>query len=416
MRFAVGSNGGLPKPELTQAGIFRLYTGGVEGRRTVPVLDIDVFSRAVAGIYDASMDVERWPDALAQLAAMFGGTSSQITVASSLSNIEFLKTWGLSEANLAQTLSKFAALTPTDPRREMLATLYKATHCRQFVSDEELRTSEMYKQVLGPNNVEYCMCLVIPVDQQTVLNLAVMRGPQLSPFTAEDCVDFGRFAPHATRATSLHGTFRRCRDELATVKALLDGVPLGMMVVDDDELKVVNRAAQTMLDEGNALRLYNGRLGGATTSQEAKLHAALDEARSDGNKPIGISLPIDYAEPIRGLARKLHPDSAHMVGVASEAVALYLTDPRRPLETPEEILQRLFGLTPREASLLRLLAKGEDLQTAAAQLGITFETARSYLKRIMETTGVNRQAELVHLVLSSPAWIAGGYSSPFGCT
>jgi DNA-binding CsgD family transcriptional regulator len=235
----------------------------------------------------------------------------------------------------------------------------------------------------------------------------VMRGPQLLPFTAEDCLDFGRLAPHATRATSMHGTFRRCRDELATVKALLDGVPLGMMVVDDDELKVANRAARTMLDEGNALRLYNGRLGGATTSQNAKLYAALDEARSD-DKPIGVSLPIDHGEPIRGLARKLHPHSAHMVGAASEAVALYLTDPRKPLETPEEILQRLFGLTPREASLLRLLAKGEDLQTAAAQLGITFETARSYLKRIMETTGVNRQAELVHLVLSSPAWIAGG--------
>jgi DNA-binding CsgD family transcriptional regulator len=385
-----------------------VFIQGVLKSRTVQVLDIDDFSRAVAGIYDASLDIERWPDALAQLARMFGGTSAQITVASGLSNITFLKTWGLSEVVWARIMPKFVALTPTDPRWQMLATPYKATHCRQFVSDEELRASEMYKQVLSPGNVEYVMLFMIPVDEQTMLSLAVMRGPQLLPFSGEDCLDFGRFAPHATRATSMHGTFRRCRDELATVKALLDGVPLGMMVVDDDELKVANRAARTMLDEGNALRLYNGRLGGATTSTDARLRAALDEARSGGDKPIGVSLPIDYPEPIRGLARKLHSDSAHMVGAASEAVALYLTDPRKPLETPEEILQRLFGLTPREASLLRILANGDDLQMAAAKLRITVETARSYLKRIMETTGVNRQAELVHLVLSSPAWIAGG--------
>jgi len=89
------------------------------------------------------------------------------------------------------------------------------------------------------------------------------------------------------------------------------------------------------------------------------------------------------------------------------AVALYVTDPRKPVETPEEILQRLFGLTPREAAVLRILAEGEDLQSVAARLGIGIETVRSHVKHIMETTGGSRQAELVRMVLSSPAWIAG---------
>jgi DNA-binding CsgD family transcriptional regulator len=104
-----------------------------------------------------------------------------------------------------------------------------------------------------------------------------------------------------------------------------------------------------------------------------------------------------------------------MLGAQSEAVALYVTDPRKPVETQEEILQRLFGLTPREAAVLRILVEGEDLQSVAARLGIGIETVRSHVKHIMERTGASRQAELVRMVLSSPAWVAGhGMSTPTG--
>lgn len=372
------------------------------------MLDIDGFSHAVAGVYDASMNIERWPDALSHFARMFGGTASQIGVGSNLREIAFIKVWGIPDQVLARVMPKFVALTPTDPRQGMSATPYKATHCRQFVSDEVLRASEIYRQVLTPTGVEYAMGFTIPVDQETMVILSVMRGPNLSPFTIDDCTDFGRFAPHVTRAVSMHGTFRRNRDELATAKALLDGVPLGMMVVDDDEVKIANRAARALLDEGDAMRLQNGRLCGATRRADADLRAAVHEALDGGDQPIGVVLPIDHTEPVRAVVRRLHPASAGMVGVASEAVALYVTDPRKPIETSEEILQRLFGLTPREAAVLGILAEGEDLQTAAARLGIGIETVRTHVRHIMETTGASRQAELVRMVLSSPAWVAGG--------
>jgi DNA-binding CsgD family transcriptional regulator len=71
-------------------------------------------------------------------------------------------------------------------------------------------------------------------------------------------------------------------------------------------------------------------------------------------------------------------------------VALYVTDPRKPVETPGEILQRLFGLSAREASVLRLLVEGGDLQGAAARLGISYETVRTHVKRIMDATGARR--------------------------
>ncbi len=70
-------------------------------------------------------------------------------------------------------------------------------------------------------------------------------------------------------------------------------------------------------------------------------------------------------------------------------------------------MQRLFGLTAREAAVLRVLAEGGDLRRAAAQLGVAHETVRTHVRHIMETTGARRQVDLVRMVLASPAWIAG---------
>ena len=312
------------------------------------MLDLDSFSQAVARVYDASMDVERWPDCLSLLAKIFGGRAAQISVGSMAPpEVTFVKVWGWTDEELTKFLPLYVALTPSDPRAGMGEIAYKAVHCRQFVSDEVLRASEIYKQALLPGGVEYAMAFNVPIDQKLGCMLSVMRRLGHDRFTTDDCADFGRLVPHVGRAVTMHGAFQQCREELAIVNALLDEVPLGMMVVNDDDLKVANRAARTLLGEGDAMRLHNGRLRGATRQGDADLREAVHEALNGSDQPIGLSLPIDHAEPMRAVVRRLHPASAGLLGAPSKVVALYVTDPRKPVETQDEILQRLFGLTAR---------------------------------------------------------------------
>jgi DNA-binding CsgD family transcriptional regulator len=269
----------------------------------------------------------------------------------------------------------------------------------------------MYQQALAPVGMEYSMGVYIPIEEKLISVISVIRGPDSAVFTVADCEDFSRLVPHLTRAVNMHDAFRRSQEELANIKALLDAMPLGMMVVDDDEVKVANLAARSLLDEGNAMRVRNGRLHGATQRGDTDLREAVHQALSGTEQPVGVVLPLDHAEPIRAVIRRLHAKSARMLGTPSDAVALYVTDPRKPLETPQEILQRLFGLTAREAAVLQILAEGKDVHAAAARLGVGIATVRSHVKHIMETTGASRQAELVRLVLSSPAWVVGRGSS-----
>ena len=96
--------------------------------------------------------------------------------------------------------------------------------------------------------------------------------------------------------------------------------------------------------------------------------------------------------------------------MANEPLAIvYVRDPDRRDETRAEILQRLYGLAPRQARLADLPAAGRTLNSATTQLGITEVSARQYLKLIFEKTGINRQAQLVRKILlipPAPRWRA----------
>lgn len=72
----------------------------------------------------------------------------------------------------------------------------------------------------------------------------------------------------------------------------------------------------------------------------------------------------------------------------------YLRARRQPLPAPARLAQ-LFCLTLSEARLLRALGEGATLREAAAQLGLTQETARSYSKQIFTKTGTRGQSDLM---------------------
>jgi DNA-binding CsgD family transcriptional regulator len=65
-------------------------------------------------------------------------------------------------------------------------------------------------------------------------------------------------------------------------------------------------------------------------------------------------------------------------------------------------MRQLYGLTPAEARVANLLLEGLEVREAAERLGITLETARFHLKRVLAKTGTRRQTELLRLMLSLP--------------
>jgi DNA-binding CsgD family transcriptional regulator len=66
---------------------------------------------------------------------------------------------------------------------------------------------------------------------------------------------------------------------------------------------------------------------------------------------------------------------------------------------PAAILAKTFRLTPAEAKLACVIARGASPEIAAGELKISRETARNQLKSVFAKTDTHRQSELVALLL-----------------
>lgn len=90
----------------------------------------------------------------------------------------------------------------------------------------------------------------------------------------------------------------------------------------------------------------------------------------------------------------------------SPAVIAYVHGDRQPSTDRCEQLAQLFGLTFSEARLALALSRGMTIAEAAAEFGLTLETARNYSKKIYSKTGARGQPDLVRFVMRSVLAIA----------
>ena len=173
-----------------------------------------------------------------------------------------------------------------------------------------------------------------------------------------------------------------------------------------------NRSAERTLRGGEGITTKRGEIR-AEHSDEAEIlrraiaevgrsRAAADQllmlSRSSGGHGLSILLaPVPAHDGI---------SSRHGSGpVVSErpAVVAYVGDADMRGRVPPVLLQRLYGLTPAEARVASLLAEGITLGKIAEELHLSRHTVRNELKTVFQKTGVNRQSELIRLLLSSAA-------------
>lgn len=82
--------------------------------------------------------------------------------------------------------------------------------------------------------------------------------------------------------------------------------------------------------------------------------------------------------------------------------AILFHDPARQNSAPENMISAAYGLSPAEGRLARILAEGKTLTQAAAEVGVSGNTAKTQLASIFSRTGFNRQVDLVAEIRANP--------------
>jgi DNA-binding CsgD family transcriptional regulator len=209
--------------------------------------------------------------------------------------------------------------------------------------------------------------------------------------------------PHLRRAW----TVLQRLDLLAAGESILDTLPLGVVFFAAGGVPIYwNHSAEDIFHANDGLSQRNGVLSAADRGAETRLRKALEDALSPPSAPglatVAIprpSLRRDYqivAAPVRGRFRQF-------VGMAAPVAVALITDPELQKPACVPLLVRMYKLTPKEAQITAKLSEGRSVEQAAEEFSMTYETARTHLRRVFSKTGTSRQTELVLLIARLPS-------------
>jgi DNA-binding CsgD family transcriptional regulator len=271
-----------------------------------------------------------------------------------------------------------------------------------------LERSEFYNDCLKRFGVVFSMGAVIAREGASAPTLSCLRSPGKHPFDETER-EIARFlVPHVRRAW----TIAERLELLAAGQSVLDTLPLGAVFLGSGGAAIYcNRVAEEIFGSNDGLSLRNGLLTAHDKAAEAQLRKSIDSALAPCRRPspAAVSIPRpslrrDYqvvTAPLLGAFRQF-------VGLPRPMVLVLITDPERQAPASTQVLIQLFKLTRREAAVAAKLSEGKSVEQAAEELSVTYETARTHLRRIFSKTGTSRQAELLLLIARLPIVTNGG--------
>lgn len=162
-----------------------------------------------------------------------------------------------------------------------------------------------------------------------------------------------------------------------------------LFVHGDARLVWSNRAAREMLASGRHLRVNHGRLTCADPTLDPDLRKFLAEV---GPKP-SVWL-------CRGDSEHVLLRGESVLGLASEAlIGLVVTPTNVPVGGHLWAdFGGVFGLTPSEVQVVKLLTEGQRADEVAASLGVTLETIRTHIRRTYAKMGVGSREQMFAIV------------------
>jgi DNA-binding CsgD family transcriptional regulator len=161
----------------------------------------------------------------------------------------------------------------------------------------------------------------------------------------------------------------------------------------------VNAAAETIFD--NDVKIKDRRLFVRDSAARALLKEAIDQMRTSPRlNPLACDPIIVQRQDKLPVIVRIWPFNGAAYLPAHEVRALLTLNALGPKPgPPAAILAKTFRLTPSEAKLACVIARGASPEIAAGELKISRETARNQLKSVFAKTNTHRQSELVALLL-----------------
>ena len=361
----------------------------------------------VEDLYDAALDDARWPAALSAIADLTGSQAASFWVLDS-SQEPRLPTFtyiNFDPAFIAEYLADMAAIDPT-VRYLVAHPEAPVVHDGLVITEREKECHPYYAWHSAHSDTHFRLVGQARPAPFVQAGVALHRTRKVGRYEPQDIERFAVLYHHLKQALVIGcrlgtmGAMQQCEAEL------LDRNPAAVLLLDEHKrLVFANRAAQTLQRAPDGIRLHAGGINLPRKEDNDMLQGLINQALSLKIAPAGCAMRALRPSGKRPCGIVVAPISRQYSALSSfrPAVCLIITDPDSRENLPTQCLQDVFGLTAAEARLAALLAEGETLRAAAANLRITYGTARTRLASIFQKTATSRQGELVRVLLTTLA-------------
>lgn len=349
--------------------------------------------RFLEDLYEAAVVPELWPEVLRSFQGLTRGAGAVlITVADGQAR------WVSSSADFDEVVATHFERFPGNGRTARLIGRNHAGFLRDIdiFTDEEMAIEPVYADFLIPRGLGIGVATAIASPSGEAFILHAERERQEGPLGGEQIARLDRMRPHLARAMLLSARldFERARGATQALEAM--GLPAAVLDRRGRPLSI-NALLAGMIPDVAQDRL--ARLTLTNAAADMLLETAIASMNQTGGGAAVRSIPIAQQGDRPPLIVHLSPVRGAAHDVFSRASMILVVTPVVLGDAPSAtVVQGLFDLTPAEARLAALIAAGSRPRDAAAMLGVTEETARTTLKRVMAKTGLHRQAELVGLL------------------
>jgi DNA-binding NarL/FixJ family response regulator len=362
----------------------------------------------IGDIYEASYRPEHWQVVITELCRRLDAKSGGIHVEDYHQNTRYMMAcYGLpkvSELSYRLGMAKYDPIYQIQSRRPIGKAGQVSRH------DEARLTHPLYYRLIAkPNDLGYIAAISFFNDEHWHVGIGVHRSFRAEPFGERELQLLDQLAPHFQRALLIQRQLHLQESRAQTLQYALSKVMLGTVIVDrDNRIQYCNYLATRLLESHPALIQTQQGFKAYYPEDDQKLQKMLLRLRETSN---GEAWPQDLAVGLR------HPDRSHpltVIGVpCHEAphsrfgptepgqLALYLSDPGAPFNASEEQLMQTFDLTRKEAGIAIALTNGLDLKEISAQKDVSLATVRTQLKGIFHKLGVNKQQDIIRILLGS---------------
>lgn len=252
-----------------------------------------------------------------------------------------------------------------------------------LVNQKDYRRSEIYQQFNKPCDIEYLGIAANAQDPQMRSWLTVNRTKRQGDFSSDDRSALGQLYIHLKKAAALYWV----RAQPADVSIRAKG----------QHLEIVNGDIDGLLDRLPSLRVDAWGIRSTDRVLDEQMQKSLARSlRSGSVAELRIPLTHDQACLI---VRVVPPPTQ---GRSNETQTTFSIEPTSFSQRLQDVIADAYCLTRAESAIVSALCQGQSVADIARDRSTTDGAVRFHLKNIFQKLHVQRQSELVTLVLNGP--------------